>query len=74
MPIKEDDLIIYVEYNKKIVVMKNNKKVGEVLSDNNTYSNLEILKLITSTYGIECKGDDILNLLKYRSKIIAIFI
>ena len=54
--------------------MKNNKKVGEVLSDNNTYSNLEILKLITSTYGIECKGDDILNLLKYRSKIIAIFI
>lgn len=73
LPIKENGLSIFVEDNK-IVIQDQEKKIGEVWLEANTYSNLDILKLITPKYNIECKSNNILELMKYRNNIIAILL
>lgn len=70
LPIQENDLSIYVQDNK-IVFERKGKEIGEVWIEANTYSNLEILKLITWEYGIKYKNHNILELIKYRSNIVA---
>lgn len=69
LPIQIQDLKIYEEGNK-IIFEKEKMKFTYILADGNYYSNIEILKNLTPIYNIEYKGDDILNLIKYRNKII----
>ncbi len=69
LPIKIQDLLVYIK-DDVIIFEKENKKIGEIWTDTNCYSNLEILRNITPIYGIKCKDDSILELMKYRNKII----
>lgn len=69
LPIQIENLKIYKKGNT-IVLEKEGKETVDILADGNYYSNIEILKNITPIYNIEYKGDDILNLMKYRNKII----
>lgn len=54
----------------RIVFYRNSEEFADVWLDCNSYSNIEILKNITSLYGIEYKSDELLELMKYRNKII----
>lgn len=69
LPIEIENLKIYEEGNT-IIFQKEKKETVDILADGNYYSNIEILKNITPIYNIEYKGDDILNLIKYRNKVI----
>ena len=69
LPIYIENLKIYINENTIVFERAEMEKVY-ILEDNNYYSNIEILKNITPIYNIEYKGDDILNLMKYRNKII----
>lgn len=69
LPIDSDELSIYKEDNK-IVVKDKNKKIGEIWIESNTYTNLEILKLITPKFNINLKNSNIFELMKYRNNII----
>lgn len=68
LPIEIEEIKIY-ETGTKIVFEKE-KEREDILAEGNYYSNIEILRNITPIYNIEYKGDDILNLMKYRNKII----
>lgn len=69
LPIKNDKLEIYEDSN--ILIFKSQGKiVGELLKDNNMYSNIHILNFITPIYGVKCKNFKILDLMKYRNNII----
>ncbi len=73
LPIKNDILEIYEDSN--MLIIKSQKRViGEILADNNMYSNLRILTLITPFYGVNCEGFRISELMKYRNNIIAVLI
>ena len=69
LPLKIKNLDIYQKDNR-IIFERDKEEISDIWLDCNNYSNLEILKNITPIYGIECKGDNILDLMKYRSKII----
>lgn len=69
LPIKIKDINIYQEENR-IIFSRNNEEIADVWLDCNGYSNIEILKNITPLYGIECKSEELLELMKYRNKII----
>lgn len=69
LPIKNDKLEIYEDSNM-LIFKSQGKIVGELLKDNNMYSNMHILNFITPIYGVECKNFKILNLMKYRNNII----
>lgn len=69
LPIEIENLKIYAKENA-IIFEKERKETVVILADGNYYSNIDILKNITPIYNIEYKGDDILNLIKYRNKII----
>ena len=69
LPIRDEDISIYME-EEKIVIKKNEDIIGEVWNDEEYYSNLEILKKITPLYGITCKGNGIIDIMKYRNMII----
>ena len=73
LPIKYEKLEIYEESNMLIFNYQENN-IGKVLMDNNLYSNIEILKVITPIYGVRYKGIEILDLMKYRNNIIAVLI
>lgn len=73
LPIKVKNLDIYIQ-NDTIFIEKDNEKVAEIWTDTNCYSNLEILKNITPIFGIKCKDNSILELMKYRNKIILILL
>ena len=64
-----EDLYVYQKDNR-IIFEKQKVEIADIWEDNGYYSNLEILKNITPTYGVECKNDNIIELMKYRSKII----
>lgn len=69
LPIKNDKLEIYEDSNM-LIFKSQGKIVGELLKDNNMYSNMHILNFITPIYGVECKNFKILDLMKYRNNII----
>lgn len=69
LPMKIKDVDIYQEENR-IVFSRNSEEFADVWLDCNGYSNIEILKNITPLYGIECKNEELLELMKYRNKII----
>jgi hypothetical protein len=73
LPIKIEDMSIYVQ-DDRIIFEKNNSIIDDVWLDSNCYSNLEILKNITPMFGIEYTGDNLIELMKYRNKIILILL
>ena len=73
LPIKDENWEIYEDSNILIFKYKN-KKIAQILRDNNMYSNLKILSIITPIYNINCKGKDIVSLIKYRIEIVTFLI
>lgn len=73
LPIKTKEISIYKKENR-LVFEKSNGNTKEVWTDTNCYSNLEILKNITPIYGVEYSGDEIIELMKYRNKIILVLL
>ncbi len=73
LPIEENGLLIYIE-NNRIIVQNGENHRGEIWSEANTYSNLDILKFITPIYNVICKNNSILELMKYRNNIIAVLL
>ncbi len=69
LPMKIENISIYKKDNR-IILEKEKEEITDIWEDNGYYSNLDILKNITPIYGIECKNDNIFELMKYRSKII----
>lgn len=73
LPIKVNDVLIRIKDNT-VVFERGNEEIGDVWLDTNCYSNLDILKNITPLFGIEYTGEEILELMKYRNKIILILL
>jgi hypothetical protein len=73
LPIKIKDMLIYVQ-DDRIIFEKNNSIIDDVWLDTNCYSNLEILKNITPMFGIKYTGDNLIELMKYKNKIILILL
>ena len=73
LPIKDDEIEIY-EDNNTLVFKLYGKVIKRLLKENNMYSNIQILNIITPIYGVECKKNNILELMKYRNNIIMILI
>ena len=67
LPIKDENWEIYEDSNILIFKYKN-KKIAQILRDNNMYSNLKILSIITPIYNINC------SLIKYRIEIVTFLI
>ena len=70
LPIDNEKLSIYEEYNMIVICDKNAKKVEKILAEGNTYSNIELLKPITKCYNINYIGDRIFDLMKIFDKTI----
>ena len=62
LPIKCNELEAYEDSNK-LIIKHQNKIIGEILMENHTYSNLQILRLITPIYGVNSKGYGILDVI-----------
>lgn len=69
LPIKDDKIEIY-EDNNTLVFKLYGKIIKKILKENNMYSNIQILNIITPIYGVQCKKNNILELMKYRNNII----
>ena len=68
LPIDVDGFSIEEEKNK-LVFKQNNEIIKNLWIDTNCYSNLEILKVIATIYNLECKSEEILELIKFKNKI-----
>ncbi len=73
LPIRINNIAIKIK-DDILIFERENEKIAEVWLDANCYSNLEILKNITPLFGIEYTGEEILELMKYRSKILVILL
>ena len=60
LPMEIEDLYVYQKDNR-IIFEKQKVEIADIWEDNGYYSNLEILKNITPTYGVECKNDNIIE-------------
>ena len=72
LPIKSEKVCIMKD-DRRIVVYNNERVIGTVWKEYGCYSNLELLKLITSEFGVEPKGERILELMKYKYLIDNLF-
>ena len=69
LPIELEGLRIEEEGNK-LVFKQNDEIIKNVWLDTNCYSNLEILKIIAQKYNIKFESEEILDLIKFKNKII----
>lgn len=73
LPIRDENWEIYEDSNTLIFKYRN-QNVGQIIRENNMYSNLKILSIITPIYNIKCKGKGIVSLMKYKAEIVTFLI
>lgn len=65
LPIKEEDIEIYIE--NKIMYIKSKQQIKKIYVQDDYFSNIEILKEIGNIYGIKLRGNKILDLVKFKN-------
>lgn len=73
LPIRDENWEIYEDSNTLIFKYRN-QNVGQIIRENNMYSNLKILSIITPIYNIKCKEKGIVSLMKYKAEIVTFLI
>lgn len=65
LPIKEEDVEIYIE--NKIMYIKSKQQIKKIYGQDDYFSNLEILKEIGYIYGIKLRSNKIFDLIKFKN-------